>query len=252
MPTIALVTGATSGIGESFARLILEDNKYDELWLTGRNKIKLADLAKLDKKIVTIEADLASSGVEIIGQKLREEKVKVGLLINSAGVGFRVPFEEQTEGEIESTIELNILALTKLTRACLPFMEDGNSRIINIASTAGFLPQPGFAVYAASKSYVISFSRALAEELRTRRIRVTAVCTGPVATDFQRRATGGSETEFKGFRKKIVTTPLKVAEASLKANAKNRKVLVLGASQKLFHFATKIIPHGWILKAITW
>ena len=252
MPVVAIVTGATSGIGEAFAGLLQEDNRFDAIWLVGRNLQKLSGMSKTSPKMIPVEADLTASGVNVIEEKIIAEKASIGLLINSAGIGYRAPFEEQTSDEINDTIQTNIAALTKLCRVCLPFMEDGRSGIINIASTAGFLPQPGFSVYAASKSYVISFSRALAEELKPRRISVTTVCTGPVATDFQRRATGGRDTEFKGFRAKIVKTPGEVAAKALKANAKNRKMLVVGASQKLFHFASKIIPHSWILKAIKW
>jgi hypothetical protein len=137
-----------------------------------------------------------------------------------------------------------------MIRITAPYMKtggNGHSKIINIASSAGFLPQPGFACYAASKSFVISFSRAMSCELKPMGIDVMAVCPGPVATDFQRRATEGKEAEFTGWRKNFVIDPVRLSRKSLKASAKGRKMLVYPFSQKLLHLASKIVPVSWIL-----
>ena len=123
----------------------------------------------------------------------------------------------------------------------------GRPEIINIGSSAGFLPQPGFACYAASKSYVISFSRAMSCELKPKGINVLVVCPGPVATDFQRRATEGKAADFTGWRKMFVIDPVKLSQASLKASYRGRKILVYPFSQKLLHLASKIIPTSWML-----
>ena len=106
MPVVAIVTGATSGIGESFAGLLQEDNRFDAIWLVGRNLQKLSDMSKTSPKMIPVEADLTASGVNVIEEKIIAEKVQIGLLINSAGVGYRAPFEEQSPDEINDTIEL--------------------------------------------------------------------------------------------------------------------------------------------------
>jgi hypothetical protein len=124
---------------------------------------------------------------------------------------------------------------------------DNSPRIINIASSAGFLPQPGFAAYAASKAFVISFSRALYYELIDHNIVVTTVCPGPVKTDFQRKATGGAQTDFTGVRKHVVADPVKLVKAAIKASRSGKQILVYGFSQKALHVASKLIPTSWIL-----
>ena len=251
MTRIALITGATSGIGREFVNLLKDDPSYDELWIVGRNERALEEAS--DGRIIPIKADLADpSSTDRIIAKIRSANVTVGLLANCAGLGYRSAVADQSSDMISSMLDVNAKALTLLTNGCLPYMEDGSSKIINIASSAGFLPQPGFAVYAASKSYVISFGRALAEELKPRRITVTTVCPGPVETGFQEVATQGREREFTGLWKTLSVKPADVARASLKASSRGRSVLVYGFSQKLLHFAAKFIPHKWILSVIKW
>ena len=247
MDRIAIVTGATSGIGKEFVRLLKDRQGIDKIWAVGRDPEKLKSLET--DTTIPICSDL-SKGISEITGKLENESPEIVLLINCAGLGTRQDFHSTDEEKISAMTDVNCRALTLLTRASLPYMKEG-AKIINIASSAGFLPQPGFAVYAASKSYVISFSRALREELKPRKISVTCVCPGPVETDFNRRATGSSEG-FTGFRKNISKKPDEIAEKSLKAADKGRAMLVPGMSQKLFHFATKIIPHNWVLKVIKW
>ena len=251
MARIALITGATSGIGREFYNLLRDDPSYDELWVTGRNTSALAELEGPNTE--TIPADLTQDGdIDRIINMIEERKATVSLLINCAGLGFRSLFEEQSASMVATTIDVNCRALSVLCSRCLPYMENGSSRIINIASSSGFLPQPTFTVYAATKAYVISFSRALGEELRSRKIPVTVVCPGPVVTDFQARATEGRDTEFTGIRKSIAARPEDVARASLKVSRRGRSLFVYGFLQKLLHITTKIIPLGWILRIIKW
>ena len=139
-------------------------------------------------------------------------------------------------------ISINCTGLTLLTKIALPFMKKGSS-IINIASGAGFLPQPSFAVYSASKSYVISFSRALRQELSKKKINVTAVCPGPVDTDFFTNL-----KNVKEYKKKYLITPEIVASGALKAVKKNKAVYTPTFSMKLVHLASKILPTSLILK----
>jgi len=252
MTRIALITGATSGIGEQFARQLAESQTCDELWLVGRNNARL-DVLKaelLPQRAVAVCADLCTTdGMMCIEAMLKEREPVISLLINSAGLGYREPVSGQSIGEISDTLNTNCNALTLMCRMCLPYMDSG-SGMINIASSAGFIPQPGFAVYAASKSYVISFSQALAAELKDRRIKVTCVCPGPVTTAFQYKATKGKTEGFTGIRAKTSKTPGEVARISLKASSKGRRLVSVGFSQKLLRLAAKILPHQWIISMI--
>ena len=256
---IAIITGASSGIGKAFIELLARDNgeffktPFDEIWAVARREDALNELASSFEpgKIVPVAADLATvEGIQTIESKLDAEKPKVGLLINSAGMGMKGRMAEKPAKALSDTIAINCTALSQMIKIAAPYMkQEGkyHSKIINIGSSAGFLPQPGFACYAASKSYVISFSRAMSCELKPMGIDVTVVCPGPVATDFQRRATEGKETNFTDWRKNFVVDPVKLAKATLKASLKGRRMISYPFSQKLLHFASKAFPVSWIL-----
>ena len=256
---IAIITGASSGIGKAFIELLAGDkgeffkNPFDEIWAVARRGDALNELASSVKgvKIVPVVADLASdSGIKTVEEKLKAEEPKVGLLINSAGMGVKGQMAEKPYKALGDTIKINCQALSEMINITVPYMKpEGNnhSKIINIGSSAGFLPQPGFACYAASKSYVISFSRAMSCELKPKGIDVLVVCPGPVATDFQRRATDGKETNFTDWRKNFVIDPVKLSKATLKASVRGRRMLSYPFSQKLLHFASKAVPISWIL-----
>ena len=261
---IAIITGASSGIGKAFLEEIVKEHgaygcvPFDEIWAVARREDKLIEIKTLlgDDRIVPVTADLSShEDMTKLSERLASEKPQIGLLINCAGMGMKGLVEDHPAKTLEDTIGVNCTSLAKLTRICIPYMivrdpsrtRDKRPRIINIASSAGFLPQPGFAAYAASKAFVISFSRALYYELKDHRIIVTAICPGPVKTDFQRKATGGAQADFTGIRKYVVADPVKLARASIKASGKGRQILVYGFSQKALHVASKIIPTSWIL-----
>ncbi len=264
MKNIAIVTGASSGIGKSFLKTIIKERgifggvPFDEVWAVARRADKLNEIIDSlgDDRVLPVTCDLSDpDNLAELEEQLAAEKPQVGLLVNCAGIGFKGAVEDQTAKALEDTLDINCTALSKLTRICLPYMIEKDKylskangpRIINVASSAGFLPQPGFAAYAASKSYVINFSRALAFELMDYGICVTTVCPGPVNTEFQSKATGGAETEFSGFRQYVVADPDKLAEASVKASIKGRRMFVYGFSQKALHLASKIIPTDLIL-----
>lgn len=242
MKRIAIVTGASSGIGEAYVRLIHSVEKdIDELWVVARREDRLKKLSdELGQIIVPVVCDISSEeGINKISDKLAIEKPDVAVLINCAGIGYRGKFESLSEKQISSVLEVNCLALTRLTRICLDYMKAG-SGIINVASTAGFLPQKGFATYSASKAYVINFSRALFYELKGCGIRVTCVAPGPVNTEFQKLATG--KENFEGFRAAIAADPMVLANKSYKAFKKGKSLYCHGFTQKAFHFACKILP----------
>lgn len=240
---IAVISGASSGIGRAIA-IELDKKNLDELWLVALDMEGLKSLSselKTKNKLFDLNL-LESSSFDVIKNALEEHKPTVSYLVCSAGIGFNGNFELITEKNISLMINLNCLALTLMTKCVEPYLDSG-SRIIEIASGSGFAPQPGFAVYAASKSYVINFSRALGKELRSKKIYVTAVCPGPVDTSFF-----ASLDNVKEYKKKFVISPQKVAKKAIKAADKKKALSVPSLSMKLFHLASKILPTSLLLK----
>ena len=178
---------------------------------------------------------------------LKEKQPQVKMLVNCSGYGKIGLYEDIPEEDISGMIELNCLALTSVTYEVLPYMTK-KSRIINLASSAAFLPQPKFAVYAATKSYVLSFSRALHEEVKKNGIFVTAVCPGPVRTEFFDIAQMTGEVAF--YKKIMMANPAKVVEQALRDSLKGKTVSVYGGMMKAFRILCKVLPHEWLMKFI--
>ncbi len=206
MKKIAVITGASSGMGVEFAKQIAAFNEEDEIWIIARREEKLKALAEEINKtknfniIRPVAMDISGrEGVHAFKAYLEAENEKLALmesgieiskLVNNAGFGTYGPFyETDVEREMDMT-DLNCTSLVGLTGVCLPYMKKG-SHIINTASLASYLPLGDFAVYGATKSYVLSFSIALAAELKDKGISVCALCPGPVSTDFANVASGG-------------------------------------------------------------
>lgn len=247
---IIVITGASSGIGLEFA---LQMDSYfsnvDEFWLIARSRDKMEELAKVLVHRTRIFAmDITKEGqIDRLQDMLREKKAVVRILVNCAGYGLMGPFAEQTMEEELGMIRLNCEALTAMTHSLLPYMRKG-SRIIQLASSAAFLPQPDFAVYAASKSYVLSFSRALGEELKKQNIYATCVCPGPVDTPFFDVAerTG---TTLK-IKKYTMVSPERVVAQALKDSYRKRPLSVCSLPIQGFQAVCKLWPHGHILKVM--
>ncbi len=183
---IAIITGASSGMGREFAvQLDQSLGKTDEIWLLARRREPLEELAaSLRTKTRVIAIDLTvESSLKQFEEVLSIQNPKITVLVNCAGIGSHKLFARQSREEIEAMVQLNIIALTRMTMICLPYMRKG-SKLLQFSSGAAFVPQQAFAVYAASKAYVYSLSRALERELRGKGITVTAVCPGPVNTPF--------------------------------------------------------------------
>jgi len=247
MKKIAVITGASSGMGREFALQI--DKKYgklDEIWLIARRKEKLLLLSeelKVHTKVFAM--DLTNKeDMEQFEAYLAEKKPEIKMLVNCAGYGKIGAFEDIDLKEQCGMIDLNCKALTLFTGLCLPYIP-GHSRIINLASAAGFCPQPYFNVYAATKAYVLNYSRALNFELKDRMITVTAVCPGPVDTDFFDIA---GDKEGKSFKKKFRAEPEKVVEKAIKDAALGSELSVYGAAMKMAKGAAKLLPTKAIMK----
>lgn len=243
---IAIVTGASSGMGKEFVRQLSEDYRcLDEIWVTSRNRRRLEALrAQSRKRLVVLPLDLRKrADLEKLAQRLLQERPSIKILVNAAGVGKIGDFEELSSGSARSMVRLNCEGLTQVTYLCLPFMRKG-SRILMMASAAAFLPQPGFAVYAASKAYVLSFARALRAELKKRGITVTAVCPGPVDTPFFEKAE--KLHKMASFKKSSMAEPEEVVKKAIQDGAAGREMSVYGGRIKALRAAAKLLPHSML------
>lgn len=186
----ALVTGATSGLGAEFARQLAPHAR--RLLLVGRREDRLAGLAASlrenhqNLEVIPFAADLSTAPErERLAAHVIREEIPVNLLINNAGLGDLGPFDSADWERLKPMLEVNVTALTHLSHLLLPMLRSAApAGILNVSSIAGFFPLPEMAVYAATKAYVTSFSEALRMELASEGIRVTALCPGPVPTEF--------------------------------------------------------------------
>ncbi len=231
----ALVTGASSGIGLEFARLLAADQH--SLTLVARSGDKLDKIAAELGGAQVIAADLAAPDA---ASTIVSQAPSVDILVNNAGVGDFGPFAKTELDKQLAMIDLNVRALTELTHAYLPGMlERGNGRILNVASTASFQPGPLMAVYYATKAYVLSFSEALSEETRGSGVTVTALCPGPTASGFQ-AAADLEHSRLVAGRK--LPTAAAVAEQGYKAMMKGSAVEVTGLQNKVMAASVRFTP----------
>lgn len=242
---IAIITGASSGMGWEFARRL--DSllkKTDEIWLLARRKDKLDELsAQMKSKTRAIAIDLTSEKeLAQFAEVLSIANAKITVLVNCAGTGKYGSFCGMVGREMNEMLRLNILAVTEMTRLCLPYMRKG-SRIIALASGAAFVPQADFAVYAASKAYVYSFSRALEHELRGQGIHVTTVCPGPVDTPFLENAYD-CLSGIGRLKELTMVNARQVVETALRDSRRGKSVSVCGLPMKLLYLATQSVPNA--------
>ncbi len=257
MKNIVVITGASSGFGEQFAlQLDAKLTSIDEYWLVARNADKMQEIAKaMSTPCRILSKDLSTlDGVKDIIKAVEREaddcydELDIKMLINSAGYGKLGEFVYAEDEDVLGMVDLNIRALTYLTKGLLPYMSD-NSRIVNIASAAAFLPQPYFAEYAASKAYVLSFSRALNAELEPHGISVTAVCPGPAATNFFNVAEENTSSPW--YKRLFMASPKKVVKKAIHDSINKYEVSVYGSWMKAFRLLVKILPKRFIIKLIS-
>ncbi|MBO5089798.1 MAG: SDR family NAD(P)-dependent oxidoreductase [Clostridia bacterium] len=246
---IAVITGASSGLGTEYAKAVNKMRQdIDEIWLIARREDKLKEVAALlNKKVRTLKCDITNKDcINEYVSLLKSENAEVKLLINNAGFGKLGYFYEISTEDNAGMIRLNCEALTVMASVTLPFMKE-NSEIINTCSIASFAPNSRMAVYSSTKAYVMSFSRALRQELKGRKINVLSVCPGPMETEFLSLAGIG-----KGDSKTFDTLPRdnaqKVAEHSLKASLKKKAVFADHIFYKFYRFASKVLPTSIVMK----
>jgi len=242
----ALITGATSGIGYELSKLFAQDG-YN-LVINARHEQDLNEVAdELEEafgiSIAVIAKDLSEPGApDEIFLSLQDQSIKIDALVNNAGFGLYGSFAETDLSTEQAMMQVNMVALTHMTKLFLGHMlEQNEGGILNVASIASFQPGPMMAVYYASKAYVLSFSEALSSELSGSSVTVTALCPGPTATDFQERA--DLDTDRWLTLMKMMEAE-NVARAGYRALKKGRAVVVPGLMNKLIVFFERFIPRA--------
>ena len=248
MKKIAIITGASSGMGRE---MVTQINNIlpmiDEIWLIARRADRLQETKKESIiPCVTINGDITTEEFyDDFSKRLDNMDGQVKLLVNAAGFGKIGNVIDIKCSDNSGMIDLNCRALTKITQLVIPYMAK-RSRIINFASSAAFLPQPRFAVYSATKSYVLSFSRALGRELKDRQIYVTAVCPGPVRTEFFHIAESGQEKVW--YKELFMADCDMVAMKALDDSINRKPVSIYGLPMKMLRIAGSVIPDSLLLK----
>ena len=245
---IVIVTGASSGMGrEAAIQLADRFSGIGEIWAVARRAKRLEELKEQDPVPVRVfPLDLSlEADRNVLAQALKEEQPEVRMLVNAAGYGKigaagDIPLEEET-----GMVRLNCEALCAVTHMVLPYMTK-NSRVIQLASSAAFMPQPGFAVYAATKAFVLSYSRALNAELKKRDILVTAVCPGPVKTEFFDVAETTGKMPF--YKELTMARAENVVRKALRDSMMGKEVSIYGLPMNAFFVLTKILPHRLLIQ----
>ncbi len=247
----ALITGASSGIGLELAKRFARDG-YNVV-LVARNEQRLQTLkqeleAQFHAQCTVHVKDLSKySEAEALFQELQQQQITVDFLVNNAGYGL---FGEFTETDLQdelSMIDINIKALTTLTKLFLPGMKEReNGKILNVASTAAFQPGPLMAVYYATKAYVLSFSEALENEMKGMGVTVTALCPGPTKTGFESRANLGQSKLFKSGVMEVE----RVANIGYEGLMKGKSIVIPGFKNRLLANSIRFIPRKWVTAAV--
>ena len=245
MKNIAVVTGASSGMGKEFVLRLVKENRFDEIWVIARRKERLEALQReVSIKIRPLPLDLTvPASIEKYKKLLAKEKPIVSVLVNASGVGRFNSFEE-TELEAQyNMIDLNVKAYVAMTHVTLPYLHEG-SQVYQLCSLSSFQPVPYINVYGATKAFVLSFSRALNVELKGRGIKVMAVCPGWVKTEFFDHAvTDNTITYYNRW-----FTPEQVIRRAFRDMKKGKDVSICGFSIRAQVLLTKLLPHRLIMK----
>ena len=243
---IAVITGASSGIGKKFCELLPKNFSFDEVWVIARNQDrleKLKDILPYKIRVFTLDLSKENSYLEL-ENALKQQNPEIGLLINASGFG---KFELSTNiplNESLNMIDLNCKAVVATCQICLGYMSSG-AKIINVASVAAFQPIPYINVYGATKSFVLSYTRALSSELKQRKIIATAVCPFWTKTEFFNRAV----SENAVIKKYVVMyDPEKVVKKAYKDLLKGKDKSIYGFKAKFQVMLVKLLPHSLVMK----
>ena len=236
---IAVITGASAGIGREFVYAVDKYDTFDEIWVIARRRERLEELAaKCRNPIRPIALDLSDLGsIDEYKALLEKEQPQIGILVNAAGCGMFGPFEEKELDKLLASARLNSLALTAMCHVSLPYMTSGSS-IVNMGSNSAWQPVPYQAVYGASKSYVLSLSRALWRELRPKGIHVMCVCPGWIKNEFQQVA---HHDEYIRYVDKWYG-PDEVAAQAMQDLKKKKSVSILGHPVRRQVRLVKLLP----------
>lgn len=241
---IAVITGASSGIGREFVYAADKQFRFDEIWVIARRAERLEELKeKCRSPIRALALDLADdAGLKAYAALLEQEKPELALLVNAAGCGVFGPFAEKELDALLHSAKLNALALTAMCHLSLPYMRRGSS-IVNMGSNSSWQPVPYQAVYGASKSYVLSLSRAIGRELRPRGIHVMCVCPGWIKTEFQQHA---KHDEYIRYVDRWYG-PEEVAAQAMADLGKKKSVSILGAPVRRQVALVKHLPVDMVM-----
>ena len=241
---IAVITGASSGIGREFVYSVDKRFVYDEIWVIARRAERLEELKeKCRNTLRPLAMDLASEeDLKAYQALLEREKPEIALLINAAGCGVFGPFAEKDLDALLHSAKLNSLSLTAMCHMSLPYMKSGSS-IVNMGSNSSWQPVPYQAVYGASKSYVLSLSRAIGRELKGRGIHVMCVCPGWIKTEFQQHARHDDYIRYVDRW----YGPDEVAEQAMADLEKKKTVSILGAPVRRQVALVKHLPVDMIM-----
>ena len=246
---IAIITGASSGLGREFVNAVVENRKdLREIWVIARREERLKAIATeyTSVRVIPVVMDLTlNESYEKLTVMLKEQGKQVDLLINNAGVGKVGNFEDQESEVLFNMLELNVKGYIGVAHACLPFMTEG-SEIINIASMASFVPNTRMILYGGTKAAVRAWSTGLREELKPRKINVLTVCPGNMDTEFY---------DISGLRDNMqfhVSVPWldipTVARRSLRLARKNRLLYIPGAFYKTFYVLSRTMPRSFMIR----
>lgn len=246
--SLAIITGASSGIGKEFAYQLKEKLGIEEFWFIARSTDKMQKIAEdLGAKVTVITADLTKKeGIEEYRKRLLAERPCVDFLINCAGFGVFGSFDALTEDTVSDMIDLNVKASVLITHMTVPFIKRGG-RIIELGSGSCFTPLPHFNIYSSSKVFILHYTKSLNYELKPYGIRATCFCPGWVDTEFLPKS-----LDVKGVlvpkKMKPLLSVSKVVSGCIRASVKGRSMYVTNWYTKMQHLLFKILPDGILTK----
>ncbi|MFP4163588.1 MAG: SDR family NAD(P)-dependent oxidoreductase [Chitinispirillaceae bacterium] len=251
MSDYALITGGSKGIGLELARQFAAHGF--SVIITARGAKSLKDAAsRMEEdygvRVRIIPCDLSKDdGPDYLVSRIRKWNVTVHTLVNNAGIGLYGSFWELQEGDQNAMMHLNIVSLVRLTKLLLPDIQQSNGGVLNVASTAAFQPGPLMAVYYASKSFVVSFSESLHQELKNRHLNVTALCPGPTRSQFHSTAKIDNTRLLKSGLLRFMH-PKEVAQAGFEAYMKGKRVEIPGFMNKVGATMARFAPRTLVLR----